>query len=120
MSGSAALERQLDELRHVGSVDRPTVTGRAGGVSGGSEVQFTVKTADNVLQQVRYRAFGGLGLIGGCELWARRCEKSPLNALPPAEPVEWLAQLELPREYLADMLVVEDAWRDVLAQLVTQ
>ncbi|MEO0576839.1 MAG: hypothetical protein AAF004_15385, partial [Pseudomonadota bacterium] len=58
---------------------------------------------------LKFNAFGNISLIAGCEWWCRRVNQSQsVSAL------ECLAALALPRQALAQLLVIEDAWQSLL------
>ena len=69
------------------------------------------------LRDVRYSAFGGPEFIAACEYLARAAEGSELAAAGGVRAVQWLEALGLARDALTALLVLEDAWRKLVAAL---
>lgn len=67
--------------------------------------------------EVRYHAFGGPELIAACEYVARSAEGAELVAVRDGRAAQWLAALDLSRASLTTLLVLEDAWRELVTAL---
>ena len=103
----------LEAPRHHGKPAPGAIAAAAGSVRRGCAVQFSALVGASGLTEVRYLAFGGPELIAACEYVARGAEGRPTEPAPGG--AAWLEALGLPRGALSTLLVVEDAWRGLLA-----
>lgn len=100
---------------HAGAPAEGAKTGLAGSVRRGCAVQLSATRQGTRLRDVRYHAFGGPEFIAACEYVARAAEGAELAAASDARAVQWLEALDLQRDALAALLVLEDAWHKLVA-----
>ncbi|MEM6807803.1 MAG: hypothetical protein AAF350_03550 [Pseudomonadota bacterium] len=101
----------LEAPRHYGSAIPGTFTGASGSVARACAVQFSATVGADGLRDIRYLVFGGPDAIAACEYVARRALET--TAVGSAQ--DWLEALALSRDALSTLLVVEDAWRALVA-----
>lgn len=102
----------LARPRHYGKPAPGAFSAAAGSVARACAVQFSAQPGADGLREVRYQAFGGPELIAACEFVAGQAASQGADAIGGA--TDWLLALALPREALATLLVVEDAWRGLV------
>lgn len=101
----------LEDPRHYGRACAGALTGAAGSVSRACAVQFSATAGSDGLRNIRYLVFGDPDAIAACEFVARQA--SATSAVGSAQ--DWLEPLALSRDALSTLLVVEDAWRALVA-----
>lgn len=105
------IEALLGALSHVGTQNM-RFCALAGTEQRGCAVQLSADNArDGYPEGLKFNAFGSIWLIAACEWWCRRAaQRQAVSAL------ECLEALALPRQQLAQLLVIEDAWQLLLKQ----
>lgn len=78
-------------------------------------VRFTARIDGGRVADCRFRAFGCPHTLAAASLVAERLRGSALDALPTPDIAGLARELEAPAEKRGRLLVVEDAWRDLLA-----
>ena len=101
----------LEAPRHYGAAVPGAVTGAAGSVARACAVQFSATASADGFQDIRYHVFGGPDAIAACEYVARQALET--KAIGSAQ--DWLEALDFSRDALSTLLVVEDAWRALVA-----
>lgn len=104
--------------QYAGAPVEGAKTAVAGSVRRGCAVQLSARLDGERLADPRYHAFGGPGFIAACEHVARVAEGQPPAGLSDLRAADWLEALGLSRDTLAELLVLEDAWRGLVAALV--
>ncbi|MEM1438475.1 MAG: hypothetical protein AAF545_01015 [Pseudomonadota bacterium] len=101
----------LEAPRHYGPAPPGALTGAAGSVARACAVQFAAVAGADGLKDIRYLVFGGPDAIAACEYVARQA----LETTDIGSAQDWLEALALSRDALSTLLVVEDAWRTLVA-----
>lgn len=96
-----------------------SVTGTAAESSAGCRVTLVAGIADGVFREVRFRVFGCPHLIAAAEECCRRLEGQRTGTAAVPGLAELMSLLRVPVEKTGRMLLLEDAWRELL-QLLEQ
>lgn len=117
MSYSAQVEAILDDLQHTAAASTAVICGAAGSVKGGTAVQLQAEISDGRLQNIGFWAYGSPTLLAACEHCCRllASQEGPPMSLPPMAQIA--DELCISRERLSALLVIEDAWRALCAQV---
>lgn len=78
-------------------------------------VRFAARIEGGRVSECRFQAFGCPHTLAAASLAAARLRGAALAALPTLDAVELGRELEAPAEKRGRLLVVEDAWQDLLA-----
>ncbi len=108
------------DLRHAGdpqtSYDN-IVSGRAGSVAGGAEVQLLAGVSDGRLRELSFRVYGGPHLTAACEYLCRQANEVGADALSEYSRDELMETLAVPIERTGRILLLEDALESLVAQM---
>ena len=94
-----------------------TVSGEAAALDRGAWVRFTARIEGGRFADCRFRAYGCPHTLAAASLVAVRLRGAPLVAASSIDAAGIARELDAPAEKMGRMLVVEDAWRALLADL---
>jgi cysteine desulfurase len=97
------------------SSDDAGFRGEAGSEELGTRVVFKGRADDGRIAELSFKVYGCPHTVSACQLVAGRLKGQRLSSLPEIEPGELAQELDLPREKMGRLLIVQDALRNCLA-----
>ena len=115
---STEVEKRFDSPGRHGSLfgtlgDR--LAGSAGDAETGAQVRFEARVRRGTILECRFQAYGCPHVIAAASWVAEHAEGRRTNETGWPDPQALLAMLEAPAHKLGNLLVVEDAYRALLA-----
>ena len=108
----------FDRPRNAGALDASmerVVSGRAGSVETGAQVEIDLSLDGARIAEARFRAFGCPHLIASASWLTCRVKGQEIRELKELQPLEIAEVLGLPQNKLGLMLILEDALRAAIA-----
>ena len=112
MTYSASVIDYFSRLPGGGDLPEPSVRGEAGNIESGTWVVFQARLEGQKIAEMGFRAYGCPDTIAAAAYTAEQLSGSPVQRVADWRPEQVAGDLEIPRQKIGKLLIMEDALRD--------